>query len=94
MFVPTGFSPDGDGNNDRLLVHGQSDTRVLQFSVYDRWGEQVYLGRDFFLNDPDQGWDGYFRGRPGDPGVYIWVLEVAYADGVREVFKGDVVLVR
>ncbi len=94
VFVPTGFSPDGDGNNDRLLVHGQSDTRVLQFSVYDRWGEQVYLGRDFFLNDPDQGWDGYFRGRPGDPGVYIWVLEVAYADGVREVFKGDVVLVR
>jgi len=94
VFVPTGFSPNGDGNNDVLQLHGQSNTRVLSFAVYDRWGEQVYQGRDFFLNDPAQGWDGQFQGKPCDPGVFVWVLEVEYSDGVKDLYKGNTTLVR
>jgi gliding motility-associated-like protein len=94
VFVPTGFSPNLDGNNDILLVHGQEETRVLKFDVYDRWGEQVYSGGGFQLNDPNQGWNGQFRGEDCDPGVYVWVLEVEYLDGFREVLKGNTTLVR
>jgi gliding motility-associated-like protein len=94
VFVPTGFSPNGDGNNDLLLLHGQSNTRVLSFALYDRWGEQVYQGRDFLLNDPAQGWDGQFQGKPCDPGVFVWVLEVEYSDGVKDLYKGNTTLVR
>lgn len=94
VFVPTAFSPNGDGNNDLLLVHGQSTTRVLTFRLFDRWGELLYEGADFPLNDPASGWDGNFRGQPMDPGVYVWVLEVEYRDGVREVFKGNTTLIR
>src|SRR5690606_26616494 len=94
VFVPTAFSPNGDLNNDRLLVHGQQTAQVVEFRVYDRWGELVYEGQDFPLNDTDNGWDGEFRGKPMDPGVYVWVLEVEYMDGVREVFKGNTTLIR
>jgi gliding motility-associated-like protein len=94
VFVPTGFTPNGDLNNDILQVHGQSTARVLEFRVYDRWGELVYEARDFPLNDPDTGWDGNFRGKAMDPGVYVWVLEVEYMDGAKEVFKGNTTLIR
>lgn len=94
IFVPTAFSPDGDFNNDRLIVHGQQSARVLDFRIFDRWGELVFEGKDFALNDTDTGWDGEFRGKPMDPGVYVWVLEVEYMDGAREVFKGNTILIR
>lgn len=94
VFVPTGFSPNGDFTNDLLLVHGQSNSKALDFRVYDRWGELVYQLKDFPFNDDSQGWDGTFRGQPCEPGVYVWVLEVEYVDGVKEVFKGNTTLIR
>ncbi len=94
VFVPTAFSPNGDLNNDRLLVHGQQSAHILDFRIYDRWGELVFEGRDFDLNDPDTGWDGTFRNKPMDPGVFVWVLEVLYSDGYKEVLKGNTTLIR
>lgn len=94
VHVPTGFSPNGDGNNDLLLVHGQQGVLVVSMRVYDRWGELVYEGRDFPINDPGTGWDGTFRGDALNPGVFVWVLEVEFADGVREVYRGNTTLIR
>ncbi len=94
VFVPTGFSPNGDGANDLLLVHGQQSTRVVTFQIFDRWGELLYQNGGFQLNDPNAGWDGTFRGEPVNPGVYVWVLEVEYRDGVREIFRGSTSLLR
>jgi gliding motility-associated-like protein len=94
IFVPTGFTPNGDGENDRLLVHGQSTAKVLVFRVYDRWGEMVFEMENTKVNDPNEGWDGAFRGKELIPGVYVWVLEVQYIDGVREILKGDTTLIR
>jgi len=94
VHVPTGFTPNGDFNNDRLIVHGQNSSKVLDFKVFDRWGEMVFQQKDFAFNDENTGWDGTFRGQPCDPGVYVWVLEVEYVDGVREVYKGNTTLIR
>jgi gliding motility-associated-like protein len=94
VHVPTGFTPNSDFANDRLVVHGQSTARVVEFKVFDRWGEMVFQQKDYAFNDETQGWDGTFRGQPCDPGVYVWVLEVEYSDGVREVFKGNTTLIR
>jgi len=58
VFVPTGFSPNSDGLNDMLIVHGKEGTRVLQFSVFDRWGELVYQNGDFMVNDIDGNYTG------------------------------------
>lgn len=94
LAVPTGFTPNGDGQNDRLLVHGQEGTIVHSFRVYDRWGELLYEAKDFEVNDVNTGWDGLFGDQPMNGGVYLWYVDAEYVDGVREVFKGQTTLIR
>ena len=94
VLVPTGFTPNGDGMNERLLVHGVAGTKVLLFRVYDRWGELIHESGDFEVNDPTNGWDGNFRNKMMSSGVYIWYLEVEYIDGVEEAFQGSTTLIR
>lgn len=96
VYVPTGFSPNGDLENDRLVVHGKSRQvrNIRVFQVYDRWGELVFEDRDFNVNDLARGWDGQWRGEDCDPGVYAWYLEAAYPDGYEEALKGEVMLIR
>ncbi|MCB9265303.1 MAG: choice-of-anchor L domain-containing protein [Lewinellaceae bacterium] len=96
VFVPTGFTPNGDGSNDKLLVHAKEDIeiRIRYFRVYDRWGELVFTANEFKPNDVDYGWDGTFRGQPVSGGVYIWHLGVEFIDGYREEFTGHTTLIR
>jgi gliding motility-associated-like protein len=88
IFVPNTFTPNGDGNNDVLLVRGRS-IRELEFMVFDRWGEKV-----FETNDQDRGWDGTFEGKPVDPAVFVYHLTVYCVDGQRFFTKGNVTIVR
>jgi len=95
VYVPTGFSPNGDSNNDRLRTHGDEGTMVTSFRVYDRWGEMVYENNEAFgINDPDIGWDGTFDGKEMNPGVFVWYLEVEYIDGARDSYKGQTTLIK
>lgn len=41
LFIPEGFSPDGDGNNDLFKISGLND-RDVHFTVFNRWGNKVY----------------------------------------------------
>ena len=92
--VATGFTPNGDSTNDLLMVHGRDGTRIVVFEVYDRWGELVYQNGDFMVNDPTIGWDGSFRGKMMQGGVYIWYIEAEYIDGATELFKGQTTMIR
>lgn len=86
--VPSAFSPNGDGQNDVLRVLGQGITR-LDFKVYNRYGQMV-----FQTNEQSIGWDGTQNGRALNPGTFVWVLDVRYAEGPQERLTGDVTLVR
>lgn len=95
VYVPNGFSPNGDNNNDKLIVYGgNSVARVKKFLVFNRWGETVWQYENFIPNDPASGWDGYYRGDLMNPGVFVWFAEVEFIDGIVEIFEGDVTLVR
>jgi len=94
VLVPTGFSPNGDGTNDLLLVHGRKGSTILSMQVFDRWGELVFDGKDFKINDETVGWDGTFKGQDMNSGVYIWQIEVEYEDGAKQVHKGSTTLIR
>jgi gliding motility-associated-like protein len=94
IYVPTGFTPNDDNNNDILLVHGQESAKILDFRVFDRWGEMVFQSKDFTPNDVTAGWDGTFRDKPMLPDVYVWVLEVEYLDGYKEVLHGQSTIIR
>lgn len=95
VYVGTGFTPNNDGVNDWLFVQGDHNAvRVTHFEVYDRWGEIVFKNEDFILNDPNTGWDGRFKGDNASSGVYGWVLEVEFSDGVKKTYKGNTTLIR
>lgn len=94
VHVPTGFTPNQDGQNDLLVVHGLPDITIAHFQIFDRWGELVYEKRDFPTNDMTIGWDGTLKSEPLNANVFIWQLEAIYPDGKRERFHGQSALIR
>ena len=92
--VPTAFSPNGDFENDLLGVFGRAGTTATKFSVFDRWGTQLYTAENFSVNDLTVGWDGTFRSQLAPDGIYVWFVEVVYADGTKELLKGETTLIR
>lgn len=96
VYVPNAFSPNNDGVNDRFQIFSNDESVALiqSYLIFDRWGELIYESRDFFPTDVSLFWDGAFRGRPVSVGVYTYLIEVEYEDGVIELLKGDVLLLR
>jgi gliding motility-associated-like protein len=87
-FVPNTFTPNGDGQNDVLYARGLKMEEIY-FAVYNRWGEKV-----FDTYDKKVGWDGIYKGRPADVGVFGWYLKVKCYDGTETFKKGNVTLIR
>lgn len=74
--LPNLFSPNGDSNNDVLFVRGWGIKELLEFSVYNRWGERIYSG-----NDIQEGWDGTYQGEQQPIETYFWYVRVkTYSD--------------
>ena len=96
LYVPTAFSPNGDGRNDFLSIFaGLGVATVSDFSVYDRWGGAVAFFPTVRLNDEAFGWDGRTTdGRSSPPGVYVYACRVTKLDGEEEVVRGEIVLMR
>ena len=94
VFVPTGFTPNGDGQNDVLVVHGEQETRIVLFKIFDRWGECVFENGDFQAQDILSGWDGTFHGQPMPAGTYVWYLEAEFSDKARLIYQGETTLIR
>lgn len=89
VFVPSAFTPNADGLNDVLTPIGIGYRTVDYFRIFNRWGQEVFYGTRFKM-----GWDGTFNGAPQDIGVYYWVLAMTDRFGARQVYKGDVTLIR
>ncbi len=94
LLVPTGFSPNGDGQNDRLIVHGSFGMQVLQFQVFDRWGELVYEKLNFPVNEDTESWDGLFRNESAPAGTYLWQARALLPDGSEQNYRGQTTLIR
>ena len=94
IFVPSGFSPNGDGRNDLLRPVAIGFARINYFRVFNRWGEQVFASSAFGDGVAGEGWDGTLRGEPADSGVYFWALSLTNRFGQEEMRKGDATLLR
>lgn len=94
VFVPTGFSPNNDSTNDRLIVHGEEGTIINTFKVFNRWGELVFSSDELQINSPINAWDGTFKGQTLNAAVFTWLLDVTYPDGETEVLRGNTTLIR
>jgi gliding motility-associated-like protein len=95
VFVPNAFSPNGDGNNDLLVINSGNDVfNVRSFIILNRWGEMVFERFNFPTNQPTYGWDGNFRGKPMNAGVFVYMAEIEFVDGEVEIYSGDIILMR
>ncbi len=90
IYIPNIFSPNGDGDprNNTLGVIGQGIKNVV-FIVYDRWGEKIFESHDL-----NTGWDGTYKGKDVDQGVYVYTAVIELLNGTIENRKGNVTLVR
>lgn len=87
-FIPNTFTPNGDGENDQFRVLGFKIDQV-NLSIYNRWGEKVFETEDLSI-----GWDGKYKGKPVDVGVFGWYLKAKCVNGEETFIKGNVTLIR
>ena len=89
LYVPSAFTPDGDGTNDifRPIALGIKSLEV--FSVYNRWGQVVYT-----TSQIGQGWDGKLKGAGQPTGTFVWYAEATDYRGKKIKRKGSVILIR
>ncbi len=94
LYLPNAFSPNEDQSNDVFRSFFKPDITVTQYEldVFDRWGNML-----FRTEDPNSGWDGYYKGQLMNTGVYVWQMRanIVICDQESELYeKGEVYLVR
>ncbi|HMQ87002.1 MAG TPA: gliding motility-associated C-terminal domain-containing protein [Flavilitoribacter sp.] len=96
VYIPNGFHPDGDGDfNDEFRVFACTGVQSINYCrIYDRWGGMVYQQTEIppVCEGGSKLWDGTINGKRANEGVYVYLIEVTFLDGVTLVYRGDVTL--
>ncbi|RYZ48193.1 MAG: gliding motility-associated C-terminal domain-containing protein, partial [Sphingobacteriales bacterium] len=89
FYVPSAFTPDGDGLNDVFRPTPVGIQKLDYFRVYNRYGELV-----FETSEIGKGWNGIYKGIRQNGGNYVWALKGVDRTGRERMMKGNVVLIR
>lgn len=89
IYVPSAFTPDGDGLNDiiRPVVVGMREFRY--FKIFNRWGQMVFSSAN-----PHAGWNGKISGAEQGTNTFVWIAEAVDFNGNLVKRKGTVTLIR
>ncbi|NML40445.1 T9SS type B sorting domain-containing protein [Chitinophaga sp. G-6-1-13] len=87
LFLPNAFSPNGDGKNDIFRILNYHGQQLMEFSIYNRWGECI-----FQTTDPKRGWNGTFHGQLQPVGSYVYQVRYRNMLGQEMQLKGTVAL--
>jgi len=88
-YLPTAFTPNGDGLNDIVRPYLVGMKSLKSFSIFNRWGSLI-----FYSAREGEGWDGKSKGVTQDSGVYVWMLEFYTNDNKLVTEKGTITLIR
>jgi gliding motility-associated-like protein len=90
VFVPTVLSPNGAQQDDNRMacVYGNC-IQSMNYSIYNRWGEKV-----FETQDPSNCWDGTYKGKPMNPGVFVYKLQATLITGQDIEQSGNITLLK
>ncbi len=89
ILVPTAFSPNGDGLNDILKTTLINMKMLTYFRIFNKWGQLIFESAN-----PQNGWDGTFKGKAQSVDNYIWIAKGIDTDGKNVENHGQVLLVR
>jgi len=94
IYIPNMFSPDGDGENDYFTVFGNESVDIVKsMNIYNRWGDLVFEGENFPINDEQMGWDGYRKRGKTQGDVYTYLIIVSDVFGNEFIRKGSFTLI-
>ena len=88
IYVPNTFTPNGDGINDTFGIAGEA-IKDFTIQVYNRWGEMIFESAN-----PNQRWDGTFKGVKVPQGAYVYRLTAQGATGKKENREGNLNVIR
>lgn len=94
IYVPNILAPgrttSGQGN-DKLIVYGGAEVKGFKsILIFDRWGNQIFELNDFQSGNSVSAWDGTFKGKPVQTGVYVYTLTAIMQDDTEVQVNGDV----
>jgi len=91
LYVPTAFTPDGDGINDEFIIKGHGiDLDNFKMLIYNRWGEIIWK-----TNDVYKGWNGIGKGNKYvENGSYKWIVICRDYNGREYQKAGNVTIFR
>ncbi|MCF8247535.1 MAG: gliding motility-associated C-terminal domain-containing protein [Saprospiraceae bacterium] len=89
ILLPSAFTPNGDGLNDRFGISNPFATgELLSFEIFDRWGNIVFQTNETFGK-----WDGFYKGQAVSPGVFLYKIRYR-CEGNEKVSSGSVTVLR
>lgn len=95
IYAPNIFAPDNPGLNDRFTLYGgPAAESILLLRIYDRWGALIFETRDIPPGELQLGWDGTYKGKLVDNGVFAWYAVVRFVDQLEIPYEGDVTVLR
>lgn len=89
FYVPSAFSPNNDGKNDRFQFIAVGMRTIDLFRIYNRYGQLIYS-----TTRAMEGWDGKFNGVSQPSGTYVWMISGVDELGTTHFKKGTLTLVR
>ena len=89
VFVPTVFTPNGDGLNDVIRPVAVGVQEIKYFRIFNRWGQMIF---NTTINQ--KGWDGKIKGTPQGSNVFVWMVSAIDYTGKPIFLKGTVTLIR
>ncbi|MDQ3050876.1 MAG: gliding motility-associated C-terminal domain-containing protein [Bacteroidota bacterium] len=88
LFIPSGFTPNNDGNNDYFRVRG-NNILATDISIFNQWGQRMWHGVK-----ETGGWDGTSNGEIVNNGSYAYAIEVTFDNGSKQFFRGNINVIR
>ena len=89
IYIPTAFSPNGDGLNDKFNIVPVGLSALHDFRIYSRWGQVLFTSKN-----SKNGWDGTFKGVLQQQGTYVYMVSGTTIDGRPIKKQGTFVLIR
>jgi gliding motility-associated-like protein len=89
LFIPSAFTPNGDGINDRFRIIAADGYKLNSFLIYNRLGQLVYSAKE-----ASDGWDGNLNTSQQSADTYVYYLEIETSDRKKITRKGTITLVR
>ena len=90
IYRPNIFNPEASGENSTFKLFSGDANFIYSIEIYDRFGNLVFVG------DQSNGWDGNYRGKSAEAGVYVYKVTKPSLDdtSTSQVISGSLSLIR